>query len=378
MNNQLVIEQIKSGVAQFIEKLTDRETREFKLKDLSITEKGLFLNDMPIDGIALSKVLSILRVKKDFTKFADKMTAEDWLSVSEKIKNAEGNVKLYATISKDPQGNPTVTDAHLHRENKKQSDDASYQQYLDWMYDALSASEIDYSLKSLSFNDQNEMTEIILLNETNEIDVFGTGTDMWKGGERFYFNGLRFNHAPFLQRLSCANGATAAEFGFGADISKTTFNNKRIQSVIKKAIEFGSDNLSEIVQQAAQHLSRNQVSLLEFYQYRDFFEKKNENGKYDKIVDQYFNDQPFYKGYGVNITEKSRKWKSTANTGINAYDFFNLLTYIASHPDEIKVDSEDRIELQIKASSFLFKKELDLEDVAGVAKIDYPKLAIMN
>lgn len=377
MNNQLVIEQIKEKVALFADKLSDRAESEFKLQELEITESGLFLKDAPVTGVALNKILGMLRVKSDFTQFADKMSLEDWTTVSEKIKTAEGHIKMYATIAKSETGN-TVTDVHPFRDGKKQPDDASYRQYLEWMYEALSVSEIDYSLKGLYFDEEKEMTEIILLNESNQIDVFGTGTDFWKGGERFYFNGLSFSHAPFLERLSCSNGAVAREFGFGANISKTTFNNKKIHSVITKSIQFGTKNIPEIVQQAAQHLSRNQVSMLEFYQYRNFFDKRNENGKYDKIVEKFFNDQPFYKGYGVDVADKSRKWKSTAYTGINAYDFFNMLTYIASHPDEIKVDPEDRRELQIAASAYLFKKELDLEDVAGAATIDYPRFAEMN
>ena len=53
-------------------------------------------------------------------------------------------------------------------------------------------------------------------------------------------------------------------------------------------------------------------------------------------------------------------WKSTADTGKNAYDFFNDLTYIASHPGEIKLEDIKRKELQIKASDLLFKETLDL------------------
>ena len=80
----------------------------------------------------------------------------------------------------------------------------------------------------------------------------------------------------------------------------------------------------------------------------------------------------------MNIQEKSRKWKSTANSGINAYQFFNMLTYIASHPDKIIMDRSDRTDLQIAASNLLFKKQLDLEDVAQSAQVIYPVLPEMN
>jgi len=93
---------------------------------------------------------------------------------------------------------------------------------------------------------------------------------------------------------------------------------------------------------------------------------------------KFFNETPFYKAYGVNLEEKSKKWKSTANTGINAYDFFNMLTWIASHPEEVKMDKTDRINLQIQSSNLLFKNQLDLEDVATNVVVEYPRLVSMN
>jgi len=222
------------------------------------------------------------------------------------------------------------------------------------------------------------MTELILLNENDRVDVFGTDLDLWKMGDRFHFNGVRFNYAPFFERLVCSNGNTATEFGFGADISKNSFNNNKIQGVISKALEFGSETMPATLAQAVQHLQKNNVSLAEFYQYRNFFESRNGEEVYTGLIEKYFNDQPFYRGYGVNINEKSRKWKATANSGINAYDFFNLLTWVASHPDQVRMDKNDRIQLQIQASNLLFKKELDLEDIATSANIVYPRLAAMN
>jgi hypothetical protein len=377
-NNQEVIEQIREQSAPFMERLTDRATREFRLKDLDINEHGLFLKDMPITSTARTKVLGMLRVKKNFSEFANKMTPEDWRSVSAKLKNAEGDTKLYATISKDDHGNPEIIDAHPHRDGKKHSDDATYQQYFNWIEDSLGKSEKNYSLKNLNFNSRNEMTELILLNENDRVDVFGTDLDLWKMGDRFHFNGVRFNYAPFFERLVCSNGNTATEFGFGADISKNTFNNNKIQGVISKAIEFGSETMPATLAQAVQHLQKNNVSLAEFYQYRNFFESRNGEEVYNGIIEKYFNDKPFYQGYGLNINEKSRKWKSTANSGINAYDFFNMLTWVASHPDQVRMDKNDRVQLQINASNLLFKKELDLEDVATSTNIVYPRLTAMN
>jgi ATP-dependent DNA helicase RecQ len=48
-----------------------------------------------------------------------------------------------------------------------------------------------------------------------------------------------------------------------------------------------------------------------------------------------------------------------------------MLTYIASHPKEVRMDREHRTDLQIKASNLLFKKELDLEDIASAKGMNF-------
>lgn len=44
------------------------------------------------------------------------------------------------------------------------------------------------------------------------------------------------------------------------------------------------------------------------------------------------------------------------------------MTYIASHPEEAKVSDRERVDLQIRASDLLFRKSLDLEQVAPKVK----------
>jgi len=377
-HNQEVIEQIQQGSAEFLERLADRSTSELKIKDLEIDAKGISHNGIPVKDKALDKIFGMLRVKKNFSDFANKMTEEDWRSVSNKLKTVEGDVKMFGSIVKDDKGNQEILDVLPFKDGKKNEDDASYRQYFDWITTSLEESEKEYTLKSLNFDNRKDDVELILLNQSETVDVFGTDADLWKMGDRFAFNGLQFNYAPFFERLVCTNGNTAAQFGFGANISKSTFNNKKIQSVIEKSIKFHSETMPATLEQAVQHLKGNNISIKEFYQFREFFSSRNAEGVYDRLLLDYFDDKPFYKGYGMDIASKSRKWKGTADSGINAYDYFNALTYIASHPDEIKLIENHRAELQIHASDLLFKKELDLEDIATGVKIDYPRLIIMN
>jgi len=376
MNNQETIQKIEETVNPIIERMGDRKMTSFQIKDLDI-DNGIFLNEMPIRGKALGTVMSTLKVRNNFTEFANKMAPQDWDMVSKKLKSAEAETKLFAKVVKDDNGNEEIVHVYKHNESKKISDDASIPQYFNWIKDSLGNSESEYSLKSLNFNSKTDMFDLVLLNETNRVDVFGTDLDVWKMGDRFTFSGLRFDYAPFFERLVCSNGNTAYQYGFGANIAHAKFNNKRIQGVIEKNLMFANEGLPEQLSQAVQHLKNNNVSIAEFEQFRKFFESRNENEKYDALLHRFFNDQHFYKAYGLNIAEKSRKWKTTANTGINAYDFFNMLTYIASHPQDVRMDREHRRELQLQASNILFKKELDLEDIATNVNVEYPRIAAM-
>ena len=376
MNNQQVIQQIQEQSAPILEKIANRSVREFKMGELTI-DNGISLRGMPVTGRALRNVLGALRVRPNFTDLAHKMSPEDWRNVSERLKKAEAEQTLYAKMIPNDNSEVEITDVYGHNDRKKGEDSGDASQYIEWISNTLATSEKDYSLKGFDFDSRRELFNLTLLDNNSDTDVFGTGIDIWKMGDRFTFGGLQFNYAPFFERLVCKNGNTATEYGFGSNISQAKYNNRRIQSVIEKALKFGQENLPAQLQQAVQHLQNNNISMAEFYHFRNWFESRNENDRYEKIIMNYFDDAPFFKSYGVDITQKSRKWKTTANTGINAYDFFNLLTYIASHPEKIMLDRSDRTDLQITASNLLFKRELDLEDVATPTKVIYPRLVEM-
>jgi len=376
MKNTEVIQKIRSQANEALGSIKDRTYHEFKLRDLDF-EEGINLKGIPLKGQAAEKVLGTLRVKKNFTDTGAKMSAEDWSAVSYKLKQAEGETKLYGAVTGEGEERE-ISWVYDVNENKKRSDDqVNYENYFNWLTGSLAETEKGYELKDFHYNQKDDKFTLTLLENEMELDVFGNGLDIWKAGHRFTFSGLYYNAAPFFERLVCSNGAVARQYGHGADISKAKYNNFKIEQSIRKAIIEQNADIPLMLNEAVQHLQKNNVSLAEFYYYRNFFESRNANGLYDKILSQHFDEKPFFQSYGVNIDTKSNKWKSTANSGINGYDFLNHITYLASHPDEIQMDREDRLKLQITASNLLFKKELDLEDVAGYVNVDYKRVATM-
>jgi len=376
MRNEEVIHDIKTQSGAILEKLNDRTLELFQLKDLDISE-GIYLRDMPIRGRGVGRVLGALKVKSNFTDFQGKLSANDWKTVSEKLKSAEADTKLYAKMENDENGKRFISDIVYHNDKKKHEDTVKLNRYFDWITESLENSEKAYSLEHFHFDPRKEIFNLTLLDTESDFDVVGNGLDFWKAGDQFTLSALSFNYDPFFQRLICSNGAITRDHGFGTYKTRSSFNDRKIEATIQKALTVKSDIVQEQIIMAVNHLQKNNISLAEFYHYKNFIKSKNADGIYDGILSKYFDDTHFYKAYGINIDEKSAKWKSTANSGINAYDFFNLLTWIASHPKEVKMERQDRQELQIKASSLLFKKELDLEDIASFTSVEYPRIKAM-
>lgn len=375
MNNIEVVDAIRQETNAFLEKVENIEERKFSLSQLEIKD-GIFLDDIKVEDQAMKNILNRLQIKKGFIDFSKVMAEGDWDFIAKKLKSMDSDTVYYAQIMQEGDAK-RIVNTFPHNEEKKKEDSARYRQYLDWICDSLTSTDKEYSLKGIHIDPKLNSASITLL-ENREVDVFGSNQDLWKIGDQFTFNGLQFNYNPFFERLVCTNGMTTMQHGFGASVNQSRFNNGKIESVIRKAIEEQNFGLEETLKHASDHLSRNNVSIAEFNYYKKIFENANEDGKYDKVLYEFFDERPFYSAYGENIEEKSYKWKSTANTGINAYDFLNMLTWLASHSSETGFDTEMNRLLQMRASDLMFKKELDLEDVATSVKIEYPRHLSMN
>lgn len=374
MNNIDVVDQIREYSAPYLQALAEREERPFLLGDLEINN-GIFLGDAPIEGRGMRNILNRLQIRKGFMDFSKVMTPEDWEFISRKLKDMDPEARYYAVVERKGDAE-TIIDTLPFNQSSATTDELRHQQYIDWICDSLTSTDKEYQFKGMDYDPARSKFSLTLL-ENREVDVFNSGQDLWKIGDLFQFNGLQFGYNPFFERLSCTNGAVSRQYGFGANISQSKFNGGRIEKVIRRSIEELNAGLDETLRHSVDHLTRHNVSINEFEHFKKFFDIRNEGGKFDKLIYELFDDRPFYNAYGENISEKSRKWKSTANTGINAYDFFNMMTWIASHPDKVEMENEDRLKLQMSATDFLFKANLDLEDVAGVREIAYPRLDAM-
>lgn len=335
----------------------EKNKMQFCVGDLKVENCKLKLDDNTLSDDSTKKVLSHLRVKNNFLELQKKMSEEDWETVSEKLKMLNASQAVYgrkmATESK-------IVDLHLAN-RKAPNGGIQVPEIFDLLRESLlSSSADDYSLSDTYFSDESGQVSVTLLNEDRQIDVFGNQQDMWKTGKRITWSSVDFGVFPFFERLVCTNGNVAKQYGFSANVSKSKYNFAKVQAILEREILHASDAATPMLSEATRHLKKSNVSVREFLAYRSFFNEED----HAKIVEKYFDLSYLNKVYRCDVESMHNIWKSTADTGKNAYDFFNDLTYIASHPKEIKIEEDLRRSLQIKASDLLFKETLDLELVA--------------
>jgi len=342
-----------------VETLAENEKNnlQFFFGDLVIEDCKLKIDGNPLSEESTKTVLASLRVKNNFLDLQKKMTEEDWETVSHKLQSINASQQVFAR--KSSTGDRVI---NLHLANKKAPNGGiEIPEIFSLIYESMvESSANDYYLTDKYFDEEKGKVSVTLMHNDKDLDVFGNQTDMWKTGKRITWSGVDFGVHPFFERLVCTNGNVARQYGFSTNVSKSKYNFNKIKSILEREILHASDIASSMLNDAARHLKNNNVSVRELLQYKSFFNEED----HGKILEKYFDLSYLNKVYRCDIEGMHNIWKSTADTGKNAYDFFNDLTYIASHPKEVAISEESRRALQIKASDLLFRDTLDLELLA--------------
>lgn len=373
MKNKDVIDQINHFVDNVEqESPSRRDILSFNLQDVKINE-SFEIDGMEFTEKASDAILGVLNTKPSFKEFQSIMEQTDWNLVSNRLKSAKGDINLYGSLVQKEDGSHIVDGIFFKNVKKKQPDDLTNSRAIvNQICETLSTSSIDWTLKGINFDKESSNFELSLLNDSQPVDVLAN--DPWKFGQDMIFNSTQFQNSPFYERLVCTNGMRQTTGGWKSNISKATFTNAKINTAINNALNGIYDEAAQLLTQLSQHAKNNTISLREFYYYRKFFEKKG----YDDILAKYFIEAPFYKAWGENVAEKDDTWKSTANANINAYDFINLNTWLASHTDKSHMTAGDAAELKLKIAYLFTAPQFDTEKIATPADVVFPHFAEMD
>lgn len=373
MKNKKTIEKIQEFADNVsVENPVLRDIIPFNLQDV-VVENNFAVNDVTMSDSAVDKVLSIIKVKPEFKTFAATLAQGDYAEITNKLKEAEGDVNLYGSLMLNPDYTYTIDDIFFKNEKKKQPDDMTGSIHIiKNICDTLAASDEEWKLEDINFNNTNSKYSIRLSNQSSQIEALKD--DFWTQGHVFEFNSSSFSTTPYFERLVCTNGMTKQQLGFSTNIGKANFHNSKLLKVIQGSLTENNADIAKMIEQMAGYAKNNTISLREFYDYKKFFLKRG----YDELAEKYFNDAPFYKAWGDGIDERSKIWQSTANTGINAYDFINLNTWIASHIKDTKILEEDAKALKIMTANTFCGAKYDCANIAPAVKVEFPHFKEME
>jgi len=341
--------------------MAKRQNITFTIGDIDITDNGIFYNGDPLTEDAVKKILSKFQVKAGFLEMGEKMTHADWELVKDKLKATSINQVIYGRQIQEGSDKGTIDEIYMAA--PKTTGILEIDEIFGEVIDSIVSTGKDLSVKETLFLPDKDEILVTLIDNDNEIDIFGTGTDIWKAGKQIVWNRMMFQIQPFFERLSCSNGNTTKQFGFKSNVSNNKFNMNKIAKILEREITLESDNHEDMLIESVQHLSRNNISVAEFLKYRNMFDEE----EHATILKKWFDDTPINRAYGAMISDQSKLWQTSADSGINAYDFFNDVTYVCSHPDDPDIENlseRQRLDIQISISDLLFKKDLDLQNIA--------------
>lgn len=366
--------------------LSKSEIVSFNVEDIDIEKDKMTVNGEQLSEAATKKVLSHLRVKNNFLALSETMGSTDWLNVRQALKKPTGTQIVHGR--KVPFGDGTVID-DIYMAAPKASGVLESDSIFAEIIDAIVSTGKDISLKSTSYLEDKDEIVVTLIDNDETLDIFSDEKELWKIGKRIVWNGMNFAIFAYYERLGCGSGVTVPKFGFRSNISNNKFNIEKFKQALEKEITLNSQDLDSNLIDSINHLKSMNISVREFGKHRNLFNEV----LHPEIIKKWFDESTMNTSYGCIANDMPGVWRITADSGINAYDFFKELIYIASHAEEatpadkvallgeelqiVKLTPREKYDIELRASDILFKNELDLETIAPKPKKATPTVATM-
>jgi len=305
----------------------NRVTAEQNGKSVVFKSEGLTMRHEAVCDMANLlglKTSTPNKVKKD----------NNWTELAEALSQLQG--RTMATGLVDAKMNAVVS---LQRKAVEGTKQVTFEKPLSLIESYIESVQGDLTLGRFWFSPELYQIGFRFNNPSVELDVFKDKKDFWTPGVAMTFDQNQFRVANHFLRLVCLNGATAEE-----ELERTYIGNKDLsQGRFNKTMDhyMSVEGLEEGLQEKADVARSCNASVNELVQARAIV-----NEVFSKPLAERFNKEHFditpvtvaYARHGIDTKKMSRDTKKRADTNINAYDFFNSLTYLASHevaPQEV-------------------------------------------
>lgn len=341
MNTQLLQDfEAKSSIVS--QQISNYRKTPVQLGDVRKSGQKFFYGQTPVAETALKDLLNIFSVKEKLVEEI-KDDKDQWEPLQHCLTNIK---KERSTITAVRDG--TSTDGSIVRfidSPIEEERPLELGKGLELMHSYLSDKGDNIKLQGLYFNPGTLQIETQIRHLDNQIDTFGDGQDLWDSGFGFNYGEGKTQILPYFLRLICTNGMTATHMVNQRYFQSRELKQNSFTKLINKVLD---EDLTGTVRANCGRLKDTNTSLREFYNARNIL-----MGRSAELAKTYFDDSEIKEAYRMEkLRYKNKRWLATANSNINAYDFFNRLTHCTSHAS---LDDTTRLQLNHSASEIFFK-----------------------
>jgi hypothetical protein len=314
--------------------------KRVRLSDLHKTNRQFFWGDASLNQTSLKDLLNLLSIKN---------------SLVEEINSDENQWKPLQKCLTDIKQDRTVTVVQVEQDGTKEvarvlDTDISDTNFnldrgIDLISNYLENQTQEFDIRKVNFNTHSLQLEVQLHIKDDLFDVFGDNNDLWGTGISISYGETKLNVSPYFWRKICSNGITVNHMAFQRYYENRIFKQNSFNRLISNTL---NKDLKALAKQNCKRLLSNNTSLREYYGARNILSTVS-----PELAQHYFNDEHIKEAYkSEKIYTKNSRWLSTANSNINAYDFFNKITHCVTHQN---LQDKTRIELNQSASEIFFK-----------------------
>ena len=341
MNTQL-LQDFETKAAVVNQQIDTYRKTPVHLSNIRKSGQNFYYGQTPVAETALKDLLNIFSIKEKLVEEI-KDDKDQWEPLQRCLSDIKKERAAITAVRNGVDGEGSIVrffDVALEEERP-----LDLNKGLDLLHSYISDKEDNIKLQGLYFNPTTLQIESQIRHTENPIDTFGDGQDLWDSGFGFNYGEGKTQILPYFLRQICTNGMVATHkvnqrYFQSRELKQNSFN-----KLINKVLD---EDLNGTVRANCSRLKLSNTSLREFYNARNIL-----MGRSRELANSYFGDAEIKEAYkDEKLRYKNSRWMASANSNINAYEFFNRLTHCTSHSS---IDDITRLQLNHCASEIFFK-----------------------
>lgn len=225
-----------------------------------------------------------------------------------------------------------------------------------------------HGLTPVKFSRYGSQMFVTMQHEGRQVKILEDANEVFKSGITFRLDMGCFTYDGWLKRLICSNGMSAPIASSSGELA--LLSQRAVSDFYDWMRDFAEEQhfiprrfveRVDLARKIPASFAEAQHAVNTIAAYRD--------GGADPLLVRHLNLGSVKNDYariGIDVGELSHMQKRGAETPFSVWDVVNTMTWFASHPLEIRqagynMQPRAAMELQVKAGSLLYKRELDMQ-----------------